>query len=509
VVEIGSGAGFGQAMDQGQAFVDFEPYAPSNDVPAAFIARRVERDGQVIGVLALQMPIGRINEVMQVTAGMGETGETYVVGPDHLMHSDSRFSETSTILKTRVDTDTAGHALAGRSGVAVVDDYRGVPVLSAYQPFAFGGTTWAVMAEIDLSEVDAPIQTMRNSVIFIGLGLTLLVALGGVALASSITRPLAELSRSITHFRQTREPVDLSRFSRRDEIGDIARGFQSTAQEVADYITGIDEAHRELARGQERLAKAYNVISDSIEYASHIQRSLLPRQAFLAEDLREHFVIWQPRDVVGGDLYWYRRCNKGFILVLADCTGHGVPGGFMTMLSSGALDRALREQPDGDPARLLALMNHSIRLSLGQDHGEGESDDGLQLGICRVEYDLGKLVFAGARFSLFRANGGAIEEIKGDRTGIGYRHVADDYAFRNRMIVGEEGDTFYMLSDGLIDQIGGTRRRAFGKRRLTRLLAAIHAEPLAGQKTRIEDAFAEFQGDEARRDDVTVIGFRI
>ena len=276
-----------------------------------------------------------------------------------------------------------------------------------------------------------------------------------------------------------------------------------------ESVGGGDVDITERREAERQLKDAYDVISDSIQYASNIQRSLLPPEEFLAEDLADHFIIWEPRDVVGGDLYWYRRSQGGFVIALADCTGHGVPGAFMTMLSTGALDRALRDRPDGDPAQLLPLMNRSIKHFLGQNDDEGGSDDGLELGICHIDTEAGKLVFSGARFSLFRVNGNGVEEIKGDKSGIGYRRVPPDQAFTNHEVALENGDTFYMTTDGLTDQIGGEKRRAFGKRRFLDVVVSVQNLPMADQKQRIAVALNEYQGDEARRDDVSVIGFRL
>ena len=169
------------------AFFDFAPYEPSHDAPASFFASAVLDDaGTFLGVLAFQIPADRINEILQVTAGMGETGETYAVGADFLMRSDSRFSEEPTTLKTRVDTHTASLALDGESGMDVVGDYRGVPVLSAYGPLDFEGVRWAVLAEIDEAEVRQPVVRIRNRALLasaIGVPLAALLGLVGLGAA--------------------------------------------------------------------------------------------------------------------------------------------------------------------------------------------------------------------------------------------------------------------------------------------------------------------------------------
>ena len=151
-------------------FFDFAPYPPSNGDPAAFVSSTIlDDDGTLLGVLAFQIPSDRINEIMQVRSGMGETGETYVVGTDLLMRSDSRFSKESTTLETRVDTVTTRLALEGQAGFQITDDYRGIPVLSAYAPVEFEGVRWAVLAEIDVAEAQAPVDALLRRWLMAGV----------------------------------------------------------------------------------------------------------------------------------------------------------------------------------------------------------------------------------------------------------------------------------------------------------------------------------------------------
>ena len=184
--ESALGAAFASARDNPfpshVSFFDFAPYGPSADAPASFAASAVlDEDGEFLGALAFQIPAERIDEIMQVRAGMGDTGETYAVGADGLMRSGSRFSETSTVLQTRVDTDAAQRALAGETGFAQIDDYRGVPVLSAFGPLEFEGLRWAVLAEVDVAEVEAPVRSLRSAAAGWGLGGFLLGALVGLS----------------------------------------------------------------------------------------------------------------------------------------------------------------------------------------------------------------------------------------------------------------------------------------------------------------------------------------
>jgi hypothetical protein len=156
----------------GVVFSDLARYAPSGDAPALFGAVSVRAaDGRPLGVLALQVPTERIQTIMQFTAGMGRSGETYLVGSDYLMRSDSRFSDASTTLETYVKSMTVRRALEGKTGVAFTDDYRDIPVLSAYGAFSLDGIDWAVMAEIDREEVFETVAELRMSVPAFGLAL--------------------------------------------------------------------------------------------------------------------------------------------------------------------------------------------------------------------------------------------------------------------------------------------------------------------------------------------------
>lgn len=162
--DSGLGRLFATLMTSGEDIVameDFSLYPPSDNEPAAFLGARVMQNGELLGVYAIQIPEQPINRIMQFSAGMGETGEIYLVGEDRLMRSTSRFFDASTVLRTEVKAATLASAFRDEVGLAVVDDYRGLPVYSAYRLFEFEGIRWAVLAEKDLAEVRAPIVQAR------------------------------------------------------------------------------------------------------------------------------------------------------------------------------------------------------------------------------------------------------------------------------------------------------------------------------------------------------------
>ena len=254
---------------------------------------------------------------------------------------------------------------------------------------------------------------------------------------------------------------------------------------------------------------AFQVITSSINYASRIQRAILPAQELIEKKTKDYFVLWRPRDVVGGDIYWCHNWGLGTLLILGDCTGHGVPGAFMTLISSGALDMAIMEVPPGDSAGLISRLHQLIQVTLGQDRKNANSDDGLELGVCYLDPKKRKMVFAGAGFPLYVSDGQDIEIIKGDRKGIGYIRTPKNQKYTNQDLELNEDHTYYMTSDGLIDQLGGKTRRSFGKKRFKELLLSLKEVPLHEQGEKIYEALLKYQGTEKRRDDVSVIGFKV
>jgi serine phosphatase RsbU (regulator of sigma subunit) len=262
----------------------------------------------------------------------------------------------------------------------------------------------------------------------------------------------------------------------------------------------------ELKESEQRAESANRQILESLRYAGRIQTAMMPAREAFALATRDHFLIWEPRDIVGGDFFWFHPLQSGYAMVIGDCTGHGVPGAFMTLISCGLLDRAFNAGADS-PAQILSGLHRELQALLGQNTDQGETDDGLEVGICFVSEDERKLVFAGARFSIWRVQNGDVTEIKGDKAGIGYRHLPANTVYRDVEVELCKGTVLYMTTDGLIDQIGGPRGRSFGKKRFSAFIAEQQNRPMAEQAEALRQTLQAYQGDQIRRDDVTVLGF--
>lgn len=261
-------------------------------------------------------------------------------------------------------------------------------------------------------------------------------------------------------------------------------------------------------------ARQHRLLMESIEYASVIQQSIM-KPARLALDAQypdSHWLVWEPRDVVGGDLFQFFPTEDGFLAVLFDCTGHGVPGAFMTLIAESALEQALVQHGDRDPAALLASINQHIKRVLNQHHSTEEhkenSDDGLDGLIVRFDRAHHSLTFASAHNPLMildREGDAPMRSFAGDRKGVGYSNTPMETMWQNQTVSITTPTRIFLLSDGVIDQIGGAKRIAFGKRRLSEWLTSQRQAPMSAQADAFRAFFAQYQGHEARRDDLTLL----
>ncbi|HPW26681.1 MAG TPA: tetratricopeptide repeat protein [Tenuifilaceae bacterium] len=249
-------------------------------------------------------------------------------------------------------------------------------------------------------------------------------------------------------------------------------------------------------------------ITDSIQYASRIQSAVLPTSSLLAEALPEHFVLFKPRDIVSGDFYWMTRKNEKVVLVAADCTGHGVPGAFMSMLGVSFLYEIVNKENVLQPAEILNQLRIHIKTTLSQTGKQNEQKDGMDISLCVIDRPGNVLEWAGAYNSLYQIRGGELTEYKADKMPVAV-HVSDSNSFTNHQIEIQHGDTFYMFSDGYADQFGGTDGKKFMSKKFKELLVGIWNKPMDEQGKIINETHLQWKGEYDQVDDILVIGFRV
>src|SRR5664279_1496971 len=264
-------------------------------------------------------------------------------------------------------------------------------------------------------------------------------------------------------------------------------------------------------RVQERTAKIEaqkQEITSSIEYASRIQMAMLPEDYHFRKSFSDYFIIFNPRDIVSGDFYWIGEDENRIYFTVADCTGHGVPGAFMSSLGISTLDEIITNNSDLKANAVLNILRDKIKTSLHQTGKQGEATDGMDVAFCILHKNKKTLEFSGAYNSLLLFHEGELKEYRADRMPIGI-YYGEKESFTNYVINIQKGDTVYLFSDGFADQFGGPKGSKYMKYNLKNLLAEIYFKPMAEQRVILESEFAKWKGRASQIDDVTILGVRI
>jgi len=278
-------------------------------------------------------------------------------------------------------------------------------------------------------------------------------------------------------------------------------------QKVKERTAEIEAQKEELAKQNEMIAEQNKNITDSIHYAQRIQSAILPPVEQLSDVVDEFFILYRPRDIVSGDYYWATRKDDITIIVAADCTGHGVPGAFMSMLGIAFLNEIVNKEGIVKPNEILNRLRQQVVNQLHQGE-EGESKDGMDVSLYVIDHKNMKVGFSGAYNPLYIIRDNEVIQLKADRMPIGY-HIKIDTPFTMQEIDLQKGDCLYNSSDGYPDQFGGPDERKFMTKRFKQLLLDIHQKPMAEQKQILDKTIDEWRGDIEQIDDIIVIGVRI
>jgi serine phosphatase RsbU (regulator of sigma subunit) len=355
-------------------------------------------------------------------------------------------------------------------------------------------TSWRLLQEA------GSVRDHASITLFLGGLLVINLAISSVIVSQRVIRPLRRLVRE-SHAIAVDEGTDgaLLRVVGTDEVARLADAFNGVLHRQRQAFEQLDLANQ-------RLRDVNKQVDDSIRYAALLQRSILPDRQLSERFGSDHFVLWQPRDTVGGDYYVFHDDGNRCLAGVADCAGHGVPGAMMTMLARAGIDRFIQQLGIDSPAAVLQATNAGMHLVLSEAQLSRALATSMDVGLVLLDFDAEILRFAGAKISLYWSDGETVEMVKGDNRSLWDRRTG---VYQDHEMPLRRGFTYYMATDGVFDQAGGDHGFGLGTERFCQWLLDHASKPLAEQHDAFTRSISDFRGEHPQRDDITMFSFRV
>jgi serine phosphatase RsbU (regulator of sigma subunit)/HAMP domain-containing protein len=324
------------------------------------------------------------------------------------------------------------------------------------------------------------------------------------------------VERLITNFERTKEfslnvgsgnfTMQYEPLSEHDELG---HALLRMRDDLASYRNEMEEkvAHQtsEIREQKERVTELYSDLQSSIDYAQRLQETILPSAESIREVFPDHFIFFRPKATVSGDFYWFANKGKKRMVAAADCTGHGVPGAFMSLVGHNALNQATKVY--NKPSQVLNTVNRLSAQAL-RAHENHLVKDGMDIALMSIDMDSMELEFSGAQNPVYIIRSGELVELEGDGFSIG-SYVNGEREFTHKSYTLQPGDCLYVFSDGYADQFGGPQGKKFMRKQFRQLLGDVSSLELTDQREEIARHFDQWKGEGEQLDDVLVIGVRV
>lgn len=313
-------------------------------------------------------------------------------------------------------------------------------------------------------------------------------------------------------------------------INDPAKLKEAFEEGIADYITKpvkklelaarVNAAlktsfyQKELIQQKAEIEYQKEEITNSINYAKNIQHAILPKKSKIRESFTDSFVFYEPRDIVSGDFYWYYKKSlpngkAKLFIAAADCTGHGVPGAFVSMIGNMLFNQIIIEKGIEQPGEILDLMNAGMRNAFTKEDNKLYAKDGMDVSLCCIDSNMKYMEFAGAKNPLYLVRDNVITIFKGDNHAIGGLHMDHHEHFTTHTIDLQQNDALYLFSDGFADQFGGPKCKKYKISRLRSLLLSIQNLSMIEQKDLLLTEINEWKGSLEQVDDMMIIGIKV
>ncbi|MCK4662640.1 MAG: SpoIIE family protein phosphatase, partial [Bacteroidales bacterium] len=286
-------------------------------------------------------------------------------------------------------------------------------------------------------------------------------------------------------------------------------------EDIEENNTELEQQKEEINTQKDEIEKQRDIviqqkeeIIDGIVYAKRIQNALSPSKEILIKSIPEYFILDLPQGIVSGDFYWFSKINNKIIIAVADCTGHGVPGAFMSMLGITMLNKIINEKAIVKPNEILDRLRNNVIASLHQTGKSGEANDGMDISLITIDKKNNYLEYAGANNSAYLYRNNELTEIFADKMPIGiYREIETPFSCQKMSI--QTGDIIYLFTDGYADQFGGSKGRKFLYKNFKILLKEIHHLPMYKQKTSLFKTHRKWKENNEQLDDILIMGIKI
>ncbi|GEM_PF-761838 len=359
------------------------------------------------------------------------------------------------------------------------------------------------------------------------IGILSTVTAVSLYLAKNFAMTNLELGNQLKNVQKlSRKNLEQERITRQiieNQKEELERQVKKRTSEIQEKNAELYQQNEEIAaqrdaidRSKNRLNSAYTQITDSVRYAQRIQRAVLGSREEITAQFREGFIFFRPKDIVSGDFYWYAEVEtplkKRKILVVADCTGHGVPGAFMTVMGANFLDEIINAQQITDAPEILQELDQRVTRATHRQNAEREGiavNDGMDITILVLDETDQKVHFAGAKNSVYFVRNGKMRTFKTSSYAIGGERCTCAKIFSKQTLDIQTGDIFYMASDGFQDQFGGRKDKKYMKKRFREFLLQISSLSMKNQKLKLRQELQAWQGYQSQTDDILVLGIKI
>ena len=364
-------------------------------------------------------------------------------------------------------------------------------------------TGWYYTTSISKRAYEKPLKNLVSGFFWAVLFSVIIAILIMYKLIQSIIKPIESLNNTVQKFSSNNMSVRTNVLSE-DEIGKLGQSFNQMADTIEDYSNSLERKVEEKTR---KIRDKNKTIMESIDYASRIQNSIIPDLSKCINlDEKDYFSIWQPREKVGGDIFWCKSAGNYSVLAVVDCTGHGVPGAFMSMMLSSILNSVIKDFEPTNPAKILNEVDIRLKENLSNKKDKN-INDGADMALVVIDKNNGELIFSGAKLDMYKVQNKEAEKIKGSRRSIGYSLSNDN--FTNKKIKLKSDENYYFTTDGYLDQNSKDSSYGIGKNGFTKLLEKIADKSISQQKEFIKKDIENKISQVEQRDDITVIALNL